>query len=117
MEDALKEKLDRAGVDVASAMDRFLGNEKLLIKFLGKFPKDGSYALFKSAMEEKRYDDAFKAAHTLKGLSANLSLTGMFEVISSEVEFLRGSMYEEAEKMLPEVVQEYEKVKEILENL
>lgn len=101
-------------VNFETAMERFLNNEELLSSFLQKFSEDSSFPMYEAAMKEKRYEDAFKAAHTLKGLCGNLSLDGLFEVVSREVEFLRGGMYSEAEKFLPEVEKKYQETVEIL---
>ncbi len=117
MEDSTKQKLSEAGVDIKSAMERFLGNEALLIRFLKKFSQDANYELLRTSMEEKRYEDAFKAAHTLKGVCGNLSLIRLFEVVDRVVEYLRGKQYAEAEALMPQVVQEYEKISDILKTL
>ncbi len=117
MEENSRQKILDAGVNMKTAMERFMNNEDLLVRFLKKFSQDPNYGMFKEAMAEKRYEDAFKAAHTLKGLCGNLSLEGLFDIVSREVEFLRNKQYPEAEEALPEVVQEYEKITEILDSI
>ncbi len=117
MEESRKQKILDAGVNMKSAMERFMNNEDLLVRFLKKFSQDPNYGRLKEAMAEKRYEDAFKAAHTLKGLCGNLSLESLFDVVSQEVELLRSKQYSEAEEALPEVIQEYEKTIEILDSL
>lgn len=117
MEADIKEKLLKAGVDVEDALKRFLGNETLLFKFLKMFSVDENYELFRKSMEEKKYEDAFKAAHALKGLCGNLSLNSLCEVISSEVELLRNGRNEEAENFMPDVVKEYNKILEVLKDI
>lgn len=117
MEETRKEKLLEAGVDIDTAMERFMGREDLLVRFLKKFHEDGNYEALKTSVAEKRYEDAFKAAHALKGLCGNLSLTSLFNSVHEEVEFLRGGQHEEAEKMLPGIVAEYERVVAILDEL
>lgn len=113
----MREKLLMAGIDMEDAMGRFLGNENLLLKFLKKFPDDSNYEYFKKSMSEKKYDEAFKAAHALKGLCGNLSLKNLYETVSREVEMLRSENYQEAEELMPDVVSEYEKVLEILKTI
>ncbi len=117
MDQDIKKKLQEIGVDLNTAMERFLGNEALLLRFLKKFKQDPNYEDFKAAMKEKRYEDAFKATHTLKGLCGNLSLTALYDITSKEVELLRHGEYSAAEEFYPEVVQQYDKVLEILETL
>ena len=43
MQELMKEKLMGAGIDVPVALERFMGNEALLERFLKKFLKDASY--------------------------------------------------------------------------
>ena len=48
-----------------------LRSERLVQKFVLKFLDDGSYHLLCRSLEEKNYPEAFRAAHTIKGGSAN----------------------------------------------
>ena len=56
------------------AMER-LQNEMFVGKFLRMLPRDGSMTPLEKAMADGRANDAFRAAHTLKGIALNLSLT------------------------------------------
>lgn len=114
MEESKREKLTEAGINVDVVLNRFRGNEKMLTYFLVTFYEDPNFGQFKTAMEEKRYKDAFKTLHTLKGLCGNLALDSLFEIIDKEVEFLRQEQYSEAEELLPEVIAEYDRVVKIL---
>ncbi len=117
MEENRRAELSRAGVNLETALERFMGNEELLMACLTKLSQDVNYGLFKAAMEEKRYEDAFKAAHSLKGMCGNLSLDSLYEAMSKEVEFLRAGMHSEAEAFFPEVARKFEETVEILEAL
>ena len=81
--------LERLGVDTESALARFMNNGALYEKFLRRFVQDQNYAALTEAVREGRVQDAFAAAHTLKGVSANLSLTRLMESVSEVVEALR----------------------------
>lgn len=117
MEESRREKLLQAGVNIETAMERFMGNEELLIRFLKKFSEDPTYGQLKEAMSAKNYKDAFTAAHTMKGLCGNLSLSHLFELVSKETECLRHEQYGEAEEIFPELTAEYEKVVAVLETI
>lgn len=117
MDESRKEKLLEAGVNIDTALERFMGKEELLVRFLKKFREDNNYALLKEAIADKRYKDAFTAAHTLKGLCGNLSLVNLFDIVHDEVEYLRNDKYAEAEEVFPKVESEYERVIAILDNL
>ena len=69
MTESLKTQLIKAGVDVNSVLERFMGNEALLERFLKKFPQDENYQKLCSAMEARDLDAAITASHTLKGVS------------------------------------------------
>lgn len=117
MEDVFRQKLLDAGVNIETAMERFMNNEQLLERFLKKFPQDTNYKELLAAVEEKRYEDAFKAAHTLKGVCGNLSLDSLYENVCTVVELLRSGKGEEIDSELPKVKAEYERVVEILKTI
>ena len=72
------------------AMER-LQNEMFVGKFLRMLPRDGSMMLLEKAMADGRANDAFRAAHTLKGIALKLSLTKLAAACSQLTEALRGA--------------------------
>ena len=52
---------------------RRLRSEALIRKFTLKFLEDQSYSLLKQALGDNNYEEAFRGAHTLKGVCQNLS--------------------------------------------
>ena len=68
---------------------RRLHNEALIQKFTLKFLEDPSYRLLKQALRDKNYEDAFRSAHTLKGVCQNLSFDRLYEVSNELTELLR----------------------------
>ena len=57
-----------------------LHSEALIRRFALKFLEDQSYIQLKQALENKNYEDAFRRAHTLKGVCQNLSFDRLYEV-------------------------------------
>ena len=57
--------------DYQDALGR-LRSDRLVQKFVLKFLADGSYDLLTQSMEEENYAEAFRAAHTIKGVCQNL---------------------------------------------
>lgn len=57
-----------------------LHSEALIQRFTLKFLEDQSYLQLKQALENKNYEDAFRSAHTLKGVCQKLSLDRLYEV-------------------------------------
>lgn len=90
MNEQLKQKLVENGADVEGTLHRFMGNGALFLKFLVKFKDDQNFDLLRNSIEQKDYEEAFKAAHTLKGVSANLGLTPIYDAASKLTELLRG---------------------------
>ena len=84
-----------------------LYSEALVQKFLGKFLSDPSYQLLDSSMKAKNYEEAFRAAHTLKGVCQNLSFTRLYQSSHDITEALRTKNYEQAQQLLPSVEEDY----------
>ena len=121
MNENLRRQLEENGVDVENTINRFMGNEALYMKFLGKFTDDQSYAGIGKYLEAEDYVEAYKCAHSLKGVTANLGLTPLQKAVSDLVEELRGKEKEEVntEKTNEEwqnVQKEYNKIIEIINN-
>ena len=70
--------------DVKSRLMKDTLIQRLVIKFLA----DTSYERLVSAMEQSDYGEAFRAVHTLKGVSQNLS----FDCLSRSTEELTESL-------------------------
>lgn len=66
-----------------------LPSESLVRRFITKFPDDKSFAELSQAMAEGDRASAFRAAHTLKGVSANLSLDQLLRSVVVLTELLR----------------------------
>ena len=84
-----------------------LRSERLVQKFVLKFMADGSYDLCRS-LEEKNYSEAFRAAHTIKGVCQNLSLTKLQDSSSRLCESLRGGYTPESEALARETEADYQ---------
>jgi HPt (histidine-containing phosphotransfer) domain-containing protein len=54
-------------------------------------------------MDEKNYEEAFRAAHTIKGVCQNLSFTSLYEVSNRLNEALRNGPTPEAPGLLEKV--------------
>lgn len=76
------------GGDYKDALSRLM-NDELILRFLGMFPKDPSYSELLAAHEAGDEERLFRAAHTLKGVCANLALTGLAETASEITEYYR----------------------------
>ena len=64
--------------DYAGVTSR-LPTERMVQKFVLKFLNDGSYDLLLRSMETEDYAEAFRAAHTIKGVCQNLDFTKLYQ--------------------------------------
>lgn len=66
-----------------------LRTDERVARFLQKVVDDGSYKLLIDSIATNNVDEAFRAAHTLKGVCGNLSITKFGESSSALCEYLR----------------------------
>lgn len=90
MDETFRKQLEENGADVDMTLKRFMGNEAIYMKFIMKFLDDKSFDSIKECMGKGEYEEVFKHAHTLKGVTANLGLNPINEVASEISELLRG---------------------------
>ncbi len=90
MDTTFKTALEEMGMNVDTTINRFMGNEALYLKFLNKFQADQSVANIQKYIAEQNTEEAFKSAHTLKGVAANLGLDPIAQYASDIVEIFRG---------------------------
>ncbi len=74
---ALMDELRARGCDVEGALTRFLP----------------AFSALDEALKAKDAETAFRHAHTLKGLTANMGLTPLYDIVVKIVEPLRGGAY------------------------
>ena len=90
---ALMDELRARGCDVEGALTRFLNNEAFYAKCYKKFLDDPAFSALDEALKAKDAETAFRHAHTLKGLTANMGLTPLYDIVVKIVEPLRGGAY------------------------
>lgn len=84
-----------------------LRSERLVQKFILKFVTDGSFNLLCRSLEEQNYEEAFRAAHTIKGVCQNLSINKLQDSSSRLCESLRNGYTPEADALAEEVRADY----------
>lgn len=88
-----------------------LPSAKLIERFTLRFLDDPSFGDLCKYMEEGNREEAFRAAHTLKGVCANLSFTRLQESADKLTELLRpnnAAIPEGAEALLEDVRGDYQ---------
>lgn len=102
----LKECYTAIGGDYESVVAR-LNSEMLVKRFLFKFLNDSSYDTLLSSLQAKDYEEAFRAAHTIKGVCQNLSLNKLLLSSSDLTEALRNNRSEEYNELVEKVKLDY----------
>ena len=103
-------QLEAAGIDVKEALGRFMDNEALMLRFLLRFPSDENFSRLKQAMQARDAAQAFEAAHTLKGVTGNLSMKEFYGQVSGLVEHLRGGDMDAAALDMPALERTYDRL-------
>ena len=105
----VKECYEAFGGNYEEVISRLRTDERVA-KFLRRVLDDGSYQLLIDSVATNNVDEAFRAAHTLKGVCGNLSITQFGESSSALCEYLRENRVIDGEvmKMLEPVKADYE---------
>ena len=107
----LKECYAAMGGDYDEVMGR-LRSERLVQKFVLKFLNDGSYQLLLDSLAAGDREEAFRAAHTIKGVCANLAFNDLQESSEQLTEALRDGKPAQPgeEELLARVKADYDRV-------
>ena len=107
------EKLKEYGADTASGLSRCVNNEALYLRLTNMVPTNSAFKSLYDSINANNLDEAFSAAHALKGILLNLSITPLSEPVSTICELLRNkteydyssyiSLIEEKRKELEEL--------------
>ncbi len=103
------------GIDYDEAMERMGGSIDFFKQLAMKYLNDTHYVDLVAAMEAKDYSEADEAAHTLKGVSGNLSMTTLYKAATAVSDALFQGEYQAAEALMPQVKAAHEKAVEGLE--
>lgn len=104
------EELKELGADVDEGLGRFMKNEGLYKRMLAKLPSNIEKLEVLSFIEAGDAQTALSNAHTLKGVTGNLSLTPLYKAYTDIVALFRADKPEEAKARLLEVLPIQEKI-------
>ena len=104
------------GANYQDVLKRFYKSD-MIRRFVKMFLQDDSFRLLTDAMAKQDVKEAFRAAHTLKGVCQNLGFDALYVPSSALTEALRGGSLEGADELFPPVEKEYQRVVEALKAL
>ncbi len=120
MDETFRKRMEENGADVETTLKRFMGNEKMYMKYIMKFLDDKNFDSIRENLKSQNYEAVFNAAHTLKGVTANLGLNPVNTAAAEISELLRGKAaaevnVEKVNAVFLELSESYERFRKILE--
>ena len=103
----LKEFYARVGGNYDSIMGRLMKEDRIK-KYVFKLLDDSTFEMLCKSMEENDIEEAFRAAHTIKGLCQNLDLLTLYQSSHDMAEALRHGKADNADEILEQGKKDYE---------
>ena len=98
------EALNGFGANTKEGLTRCMNNEVFYLRLVGKGIKDPSFEKLADAVAAGDKKAGFEAAHALKGICANLSLTPLTKPVSEVTELFRSGADADYNKYLEEIL-------------
>lgn len=108
------EDLKNFGADTEEGLGRCFGKEDFYIRLVGMIPDDPNFDTLAEKIKAGDLQGSFEAAHALKGVLGNLSLTPIYEPVSEMTELLRKKEEMDYMPLLAEVQKQRDRLKEML---
>lgn len=86
-----------------------LGKEERIVKYLTKITQEKCIEKITDALGEEKYEEAFRMAHNLKGVSATVGLMTLHKAASDLTESLRHGPVGDVQGLLAATAAEYDK--------
>lgn len=102
--------------DYQGVIGRLMSEDRVK-RFALKFLNDTSCNTLIDAIERKDAEEAFRAAHTLKGICQNLGFTKLHESSSEICELLRGGTLTGNRLLLEKVIEDYNETVDAISKL
>lgn len=110
----IRECYEQMGANFDNVLSR-LGSEAIIERFALKFLDDTSFQSLEETLAKKDVKEAFRAAHTLKGVCLNLGFDNLFTVSSELTEVLRADSLEGTDELFEKVKEQYGKTIQALQ--
>lgn len=102
--------LETFGVDTKEGLNRCMNNEGFYFRMINLGLSNEYFETLGKALEAGNLDEAFEAAHALKGVIGNLALTPIYDPLADMTEMLRA-------KKQADYVEIYRPIKEMRDKL
>ena len=94
------------GANVDEALARCLNNESFYLTLVGKAIRNPNFENLKEACGSGDLAQAFEAAHSLKGMMANLALTPILQPVEEITELLRAGTEMDYTPLVEEILRQ-----------
>lgn len=99
------EALRAFGADIEDGLMRCMNNETMYLRLVDMALHDANFDRLVSSLKAEDKKTAFEAVHAIKGVTANLSLTPLYETASEMTELLRTGADADYEGLLERLLQ------------
>lgn len=96
------------GANVEDGLARCMGNEELYLRLMGTMKEEKGFGELQAALAAGDLESAFRAAHTLKGVLGNLSLTPLYEPVCEITELLRAKTEMDYSELMDQILATWE---------
>ena len=110
------EQLESLDCAINEALERFMWKKELLEKMMVKFPEAIKPLDVLSFIDSGNIEQATTNAHTIKGITANLSLTPLYTAYTEITNLLRAGESEKAKSLLQETLPVQQKIIDIIDS-
>lgn len=107
------EALKSFGADTEKGLAMCMGNEALYLRLVGSVPAESKFEALSDAIGKGNLDEAFDAAHAIKGVLGNLALTPLYDKASEITELLRSRTDTDYSGLLSEFLAQRDKLAEL----
>ncbi|MCD7983432.1 MAG: Hpt domain-containing protein [Desulfovibrio sp.] len=114
MDQDRKTRLEEVGLMLDVALERFMGNESMLERYLQKFLTEESYARLLAAIAAGERETAAMAAHSLKSVCGTLGCESMRTLVLRQEQHIRNGEWDEAVTMMTEIANSYNRICAVL---
>ena len=101
------------GADTEKGLAMCMGNEALYLRLVGSVPTESKFETLSDAIEKGNLNEAFDAAHAIKGVLGNLALTPLYDKASEITELLRDRTDTDYTRLLSELFEERDRLAEL----
>ena len=108
------EALREYGANVDEGLARCFNNADFYLKLVGMLGNEKGFDKLEEALGKNDLDAAFEAAHALKGVLGNLSLTPAYTQVSEITELLRSRTNMDYSERLAGIMEQQKILKELL---